>query len=76
MKDSIETRLLKMNKKKYGNSSGKKAAESMVGSIAAESKRAIIGAEFDLLYGVSDANTSSVKEEKDVAMEEVYSALI
>lgn len=76
MKDSVETRLLKMLKKKYGkkgksNSSKKdnpQEDDAMVGSIQVD-KTKVLGDEFDILYGVS----SEVKDE-DVIIEEVVSA--
>jgi superfamily II DNA or RNA helicase len=70
MKDSVETRIQKMLKKKYSDGSsaandevvaagGRKnrraAAPALVGSIASD-RTAVLGAEFDILFGV--ANTS------------------
>jgi superfamily II DNA or RNA helicase len=58
MKDSVETRVIQMIKKKYGDSSGAEAepAETaMVGSIQTD-KATLLAAEFDLLFGIASSS--------------------
>jgi len=80
MKDSVETRILEMLKKKYGDSEatndGKDArsqkVQALVGSIQFD-KTKVLGEEFDILYGVTAARGATPKEE-DIEMEKVMSA--
>ena len=85
MKDSIETRILKMLDKKYGNSGtseeGNESAaeqqnfEALVGSIQVD-KTKVLEDEFDILFGVSDGNGSVYGDDEDTHMELVTSARI
>lgn len=70
MHDSVETRILAMLKKKYGDSTvldasngdGKApAVASLVGSIHTD-RTAVLGGEFDILFGTSAASSAVVPD--------------
>lgn len=69
MKDSVETRIQKMLKKKYGDKGP--SEEALVGSIQFD-KTKVLSNEFDILYGVG-GGSASVKYED---MEDVTSGLV
>lgn len=79
MKDSVETRILEMLKKKYGDADtaedSKEAkpqkVQALVGSIQID-KTKVLAEEFDILYGVSPLDDS----DEDMVMEEVTSASV
>jgi hypothetical protein len=72
MKDSVESRILKMLDKKYGNSGGPNAGDEeadandqevamLVGSIHSERTK-VLGDEFDILFGVSSTSSAEAVE--------------
>lgn len=72
MKNSVETRIVAMLKKKYGNSEADNgaAAQALVGSIQFD-KTKVLSEEFDILYGLRKPLADS---DGDMFMEEVTSA--
>lgn len=74
MKNSVEIRILKMLKKKYGNSEADNGAtaQALVGSIQFD-KTKVLSEEFDILYGLTKPLADS---DGDMLMEEVTSARI
>ena len=72
MKDSVESRILKMLDKKYGSSGGSNAGDEeadtkdqeiamLVGSIHSERTK-VLGDEFDILFGVSSTSSAEAVE--------------
>ena len=73
-KKSVETRILEMLKKKYGNSEGENGAtaQALVGNIQFD-KTKVLSEEFDILYGLTKPVADS---DGDMLMEEVTSTRI
>jgi hypothetical protein len=79
MKDSVESRILKMLEKKYGGLTTSNDAEgddgvkkpelaTLVGSIHTD-RTAVLGNEFDILFGATGTPSASVEDEAEVEME-------
>lgn len=78
MKDSVESRILEMLEKKYGGSTAsndddedgikKPEVATLVGSIQTD-RTAVLGEEFDILFGTSGSPSTSSEVEAEVEME-------
>jgi hypothetical protein len=74
MKDSVESRIVKMLEKKYGGSTtsndgvDKPELATLVGSIHTD-RTAVLGDEFDILFGVTGIPSASSEDEAEVEME-------
>lgn len=78
MKDSVESRILEMLEKKYGASTAsndddedgikKPEMASLVGSIHTD-RTAVLGEEFDILFGTGGSPSASSEGEAEVEME-------
>jgi hypothetical protein len=79
MKDSVESRIVKMIEKKYGGPTTSNDAEgddgvkklelaTLVGSIHTD-RTSVLGEEFDILFGASGIPSASSEEEAEVEME-------
>lgn len=71
MKNSVETRILTMLKKKFGDS----GVEALVGSLQVD-KTKVLAEEFDILYGVSGAPPKKEDDDGDLIMEDTDEDLI
>jgi superfamily II DNA or RNA helicase len=76
MKDSVESRILEMLEKKYGGSMAsndddgikKPEVASLVGSIHTD-RTAVLGEEFDILFGTAGSPSASSEVETEIEME-------